>query len=540
MLPRLFLLLLLFLNSIAGQAQLLDQAPESGLKSPRACISTHLYYLQDEHFSRDSSAVALAPIEGMSLKKRGKRAIQLKQIYDGLGVYFSIRKIPDHPEYFEDSTTRDHIYHVSKEYPQIYLERINGQWVYSKETVYAIPGIHQQVYPYGMDRLLNLLQGLGDNKLFGLYYWQWIAIIALFLIGVLFYRFMIFITDRVLVVLFRKLKLYKTIDAFILPMARPFSWFMVMTMLRIMLPILQLPARFQSLLMIALKIMQPLFLVIVIYRIVDLLGDYFAHLASKTESTLDDQLVPLMRRFMKVIVVIVGILFVLQNLDYDITTLLAGISIGGLAFALAAQDTIKNLFGSLMIFVDRPFQIGDWVTGSGFDGTVEEVGFRSTRIRTFHNSVTTIPNGQIADMTVDNMGMRSFRRYRTMISVTYDTSAEAMEVFVEGLRKIVQVHPDTRKDYYHVYFNAYGAHSLDILFYIFFKVPDWGEELRARHEINLEIIKLAEHLGIRMAFPTTTIHVEDFPGQPSLTPAPEAKIALEERMSSFFNPKKGH
>jgi MscS family membrane protein len=247
---------------------------------------------------------------------------------------------------------------------------------------------------------------------------------------------------------------------------------------------------------------------------------YFSKLAEKTESTLDDQLVPLIRKTLKALVVIIGTLFVLkEGLEVDIVPFLTGLSIGGLAFALAAQDTIKNFFGSIMIFIDKPFQVGDWITSGDVDGTVEEVGFRSTRVRTFRNSVMYIPNGKIADATIDNHGLRQYRRFYTTLTVTYDTPPQLMEIFVEGLRKIVESHPDTRKDGYHIYFNNLSSYSQDIMFYIFFEVPNWAEELRCRHEILVSIVKLANNLGVRFAFPTQTLHMEDFPGKNTLVPS---------------------
>ena len=141
---------------------------------------------------------------------------------------------------------------------------------------------------------------------------------------------------------------------------------------------------------------------------------------------------------------------------------MATLSIGGLAFALAAQDTIKNFFGSLMIFVDKPFQVGQWITAPGIDGTVEEVGLRSTRIRTFSNSLIYVPNGKLADATIDNHGLRAYRRFSTQLAITYDTPPELIEVFVEGLRKIVLDHPTTWKDNFHIYMNDLNSHSLDI------------------------------------------------------------------------------
>jgi MscS family membrane protein len=170
-------------------------------------------------------------------------------------------------------------------------------------------------------------------------------------------------------------------------------------------------------------------------------------------------------------VVAIGLLYVLQSLNFDITTLLAGISIGGIALALAAQDTLKNFFGSLMIFIDKPFQIGDWINFNEVDGTVEEVGFRSTRVRTFANSLVYVPNGKLADSTIDNFGLRQYRRFSTTISLTYDTPTALIRQFVDGLNEIVANHPDTRKDFWEVKLNTMGSHSLNIMFYIFFAVP---------------------------------------------------------------------
>ena len=193
--------------------------------------------------------------------------------------------------------------------------------------------------------------------------------------------------------------------------------------------------------------------------------------------------------------------------------LFAFLLIGGLAFALAAQDTIKNFFGSLMIFIDKPFQIGDWITSSNIDGTVEEVGFRSTRIRTFRNSVISVPNGALADLTIDNNGLRQYRRFRTIIKITYDTPADVVEMYVEGLKKLLHAHPATNKENYEIHFNDLGDSSLDILFYVFFEAPTWSDELRCRQEMLLQIMKLTEHLGIEFAFPTQTMHVQSFPGK---------------------------
>jgi MscS family membrane protein len=171
-----------------------------------------------------------------------------------------------------------------------------------------------------------------------------------------------------------------------------------------------------------------------------------------------------------------------------------------------------------MIFVDKPFQIGDWINFDGVDGTVEEVGLRSTRLRTFANSLVYVPNGPLADKVINNMGLRVYRRFTTDVGVTYDTPPELIESFVEGIEELVKAHPITRKDYYEVHLNSFGASSLNVLVYVFFQAPDWSTELKARHELMLGIIQLANLLGVRFAFPTQTLQIEEVPGQGSLAP----------------------
>ncbi len=234
-----------------------------------------------------------------------------------------------------------------------------------------------------------------------------------------------------------------------------------------------------------------------------------------------------MRKTLKVFVVALGFIFVLQNMDVDVGSLIAGASLGGLAFTLAAKDTVANLFGSVSIFADRPFQVGDWVVIEGAEGIVEEVGMRSTRLRTFYGSLVTMPNSKIANATVDNYGMRVYRRTVATLDVTYDTTPEAMEAFCDGIRAILQANPKVRKDYYEVHFTAFAASSLQVMVYFFFKVSSWSEELRERHHVFLEILRLAKGINVEFAFPTQTLHVDSLAqatAPASRTPPSEASL----------------
>tara|TARA_B100001123_G_scaffold407887_1_gene500526 strand:- start:23271 stop:24533 length:1263 start_codon:yes stop_codon:yes gene_type:complete len=261
-------------------------------------------------------------------------------------------------------------------------------------------------------------------------------------------------------------------------------------------------------------------LVVLGFRGIDILTDVLQRRAEKTVSRIDDQLVPLVNTTLKGLVVLLGALFVLGNLGVNVTSLLAGLGLGGLAVALAAQDTIRNLLGGVTIFADRPFQVGDWVVVDEIEGTVEHVGFRSSRIRTFYNSVVSVPNARIVDTHVDNMGLREWRRYKTTLAIAYHSTPSQVQAFVEGVRALIRSNPGMRKDYYIVEFHGFGAASLDILVYCFINAPNWNDELRTRHILNLDIMRLAEDLGVEFAFPTQTLHVASMP-------SPEQDVSRE-------------
>jgi len=194
-------------------------------------------------------------------------------------------------------------------------------------------------------------------------------------------------------------------------------------------------------------------------------------------------------------------------------SVLAGLGVGGLAVALAAQQTLANLLGSLIIMFEKPFAVGHSVKVQGIEGTVENVGFRSTQIRTFHNSLVTIPSSQLVNSTIDNMELREYRQVNMVLNLTYDTPVEKIEDFIEGIKQLLETHPDTRKDNIQVFFYDLGPHSLDILLNFFMQVPDREAELSVRQRVLIDILRLAETSGVQFAFPTQTLHIESLPGQ---------------------------
>ena len=198
---------------------------------------------------------------------------------------------------------------------------------------------------------------------------------------------------------------------------------------------------------------------------------------------------------------------IIQNLGYSVSSLLAGLGLGGLAFALAAKDSLANMFGSVTIFTDRPFQIGDWVKTPAVEGVVEDVGFRSTRIRTFEKTLVTIPNSKIANDTIENMDARPIRRIMMTVGVTYATSADQMEQAVEAIREILKTHPHVDQGYWLVYFTGFGASSLDIFIYCFADTKVWADYLDVRQSVNLLVMRKLNELGLEIAFPSQTVYL---------------------------------
>lgn len=248
-----------------------------------------------------------------------------------------------------------------------------------------------------------------------------------------------------------------------------------------------------------------------IYRLIDVLEHLLRQFTSKTDTLLDDQLVPMFRRAMRVFVVIVVFLFLAQNVfQWDIAALIAGLGIGGLALALAAKDLLANLFGSVTIFADRPFHMGDRIKLGGFDGMVEEVGFRTTRIRTLDGNLVTVPNSVMVNEAVENISRRPSIKRVLEIGVTYDTPPAKLQRGVEIVEEMLEARKDSFPEDYppRVYFSDFNASSLGIIVYYWFTPPDWWEYMAFNHGFNSELLRRFNEEGIEFAFPTQTVYVK--------------------------------
>ncbi|MGB0721633.1 MAG: mechanosensitive ion channel family protein [Gammaproteobacteria bacterium] len=503
-----------------------DTVVPSALSSPRATMETFLQAMNDIKRGQPGriddaiSALDLSGVNPLVQRERGSElAWTLLEIMDRTRRVDTAR-VPNRAEGAPWTFER---------YPQgtISVARVSdGRWLFSRAS---------------LERLTEIMDGLQEKKRVVstpdsagyqplslrlrqamprelrrtavlLEHWQWIAIALVIMLGVIADK----IGGLILATLVRRwrsserARFYGEIKDNLL---RPFALFAMAAVWWAGLNLLSLPDNVLAILLTAAKFLVTLSGVWGAYRLVDVLSAWLREKASGTATKVDDVLVPLLTRTAKVLITVVGIVFLADTLRMNITGLLAGLGLGGLAFALAAKDVVENLFGSVTVVVDRPFTVGDWVIIDDVEGTVEDMGFRSTRIRTFYNSVVSMPNSRMITAHVDNMGKRRYRRFKTTLGVAYDTPPAKIAAFCEGIRELVRLHPDTRKDYFHVYFNDLGASSLDIMVYIFFQCPDWSAELQARHAFLLDVMKLADKLGVEFAFPTRTLYMrqEDTP-----------------------------
>ena len=245
-----------------------------------------------------------------------------------------------------------------------------------------------------------------------------------------------------------------------------------------------------------------------INRSIDFVGYKLKNKALETESKVDDQLIPFAIDVSKVLTIVLGVVMILGNVfDVNVTALVTGLGIGGVAFALASKESLENLLGSFTIFFDKPFTVGDTVTLGGVTGTVEKVGFRSTRIRTFDKSVVTVPNKNIISTELDNLGARPVRRVKFNIGLTYDTSVENIKNIVDDIQKLIDDHPMTNQEG-KVRFLNFGASSLDIMVLYYVDSPDWEVLIDAQQKINFQIIDIVNKYKCEFAFPSTSVYIE--------------------------------
>ncbi len=273
--------------------------------------------------------------------------------------------------------------------------------------------------------------------------------------------------------------------------------------------IIHLPAAVTRIADGAIGVLGTLAVVLFVYALLDVVEHELTRYAQREDTGVDQTFVQMVRIFSRVIVIAVGTIYLLKAISgKPMTTLLAGLGIGGLALALASQDTLKNFFGSIVIMLDKPFNVGQRVVVDGYDGVVEGIGFRSSRVRTLTGHLVTVPNEKMASANIENIGRRPSIRRLSNITITYDTPLEKVEKAVKIIREILENHEGMHPDFPpRVYFNEFNDASLNILMIYWYHPPDYWAFVAFSERVNLQIMHEFEKEGIEFAFPTTTTYL---------------------------------
>lgn len=246
-----------------------------------------------------------------------------------------------------------------------------------------------------------------------------------------------------------------------------------------------------------------------LYNLQDIHSVIFKKFQEKLNVEVDKILFPFVSKFLRIVTILIALTIIAQEWDYDINGLIAGLGLGGLAFALAAQNTLSNFFGGMVIITDKPFSIGDWIKTPSVEGTVEDINIRSTRIRTFADAITTVPNSTLANEPIINWSRMGKRRVTFNLGVTYTTPKDKLEKCIAKIKVMLEEHPEIHKQTIFVRFNDYGESSLDIFLYFFTVTTNWGEFLRVKEDVNFKIMEILENEGVSVAFPSRSIYFEN-------------------------------
>ena len=492
------------------------------LSNPNATLYTHIYFLMPDSYDIDKSAATIKDIPRNEAREKAKK---IKEILDGNGLRIDFAKVPKNPDYVDTLSTalQNKGMNVNRyapfpiRMPAIYVVKEGNKWYFSKETIESVDKLYEKTFPWEFSYFEKKFPEYFKKTAFGILIWKPLTILFFIVLSILLY----FLVRPILYFVFRQIqRLFfrrsgEGSTKIIHELVKPVVFIIIIRLFKSLLPSLQL-LDWNALLVTGIRIAETVFWIFVFMKLMKIALSFYYDYSSSTESKLDKQLAPLLGKLMYVIVVLIGFLHILTLFGVDPKTVLTGGAIGGIALAFAAQDTVKNLIGTVVIFLDKPFQLEDWVVIGGVEGTVEKVGFRSTRLRAADTTLYQIPNSKVTEMEINNKGLRVFRRYMTELGIRYDTPPDLIEAFMEGIKEIIRLHPETRSQNYNVEFVGFGDSALRIMVNVYFEHHDWGMEQASKSVLHMAIVKLAAELNVQFAFPSSTLMIEQFPGKESL------------------------
>jgi MscS family membrane protein len=350
-------------------------------------------------------------------------------------------------------------------------------------------------------------------RLFGSTILQWAAAFAVFALFLFFRRRLTALVQYILNAVAKQI--VSSITTPILNVVhKPIKWAILLIGLKLSLAFLTFDTTTEEHITDLFFTMEIILLIWAFFKIIHFMQNNHEKILHKAYDQSVKNFINLAITFLKIAIVTIFAIILLRAWGYNPSTLVASLGLFGMAVALAAQDTTKNIFGAMMIFADKPFRIGDWIKTQSTEGIIEEIGMRSTKIRTFEDAVISVPNGVLANDSIINWTKRSKRRIKMSLTLTYSTTAQQMQEILKELRELLQNDPDVHPDTIFVHFLDFNDSSLGILCYFFTKTVNWGEYMRIRERLNLEFMRIVEQNNASFAFPSRSIYIENEQKQP--------------------------
>lgn len=330
------------------------------------------------------------------------------------------------------------------------------------------------------------------------------------IIGVLFRRLIVKWLIHFLLQLAKKTK--TELDEMIIhALDRPAKAFVLFSSFWLAVNVLTLPAALQGFLG---KIYRTIIILLVFwffYRASGSMMWCFERAINKKEKKASPMLLAFFRKAIKAFIILVEVFMIIKEWGFDISGLVAGLGIGGLAISLAAKDAASNLIGSITIMLDKTYKIGDWIETEKVEGTVEELGFRSTKIRTFSDALVTVPNAVMSNEPVTNWSKMGKRKVSYTLQIPLDTPLDKIEVLLEKIKDMLKSHPDVNQDVIAVNLQGFGEATLKVLIHYFTKTTSWVTYLKVTEDVNLKVLRIFEEVDIPITVPVQRMLVEDKP-----------------------------
>jgi MscS family membrane protein len=493
----------------------LGRPPSSwDLSTPRRSVETFLEVARGGHYRLAGHLLDLSSIPAGDQAGQGKRlarrlAVVLRHIHPG--GFGALSNDPSGAAEKSVSSDEEVVARtrIDGSEIQIRLSRhpIKGAtaiWLFSGATVGEIDSLYQhQGEGWAGDHLPAVFL---DWQLWGIQLWQWIGLSLAVLLALILGTLAALVGQRVLLRL-AAITPGRWDDALVKRTRGPLVIALGVGILVLLLPALSLGPAPSAVLLGLAKLLAILSLGWFLVRIIDVVGELFLGHYRERKDSMGMAMVPVARKMLKPLVIAILLVVVLQNAGMNVGGLLAGLGIGGLALALSAKSTLENLLGSIIISIDRPFGIGDTIKVGDLSGTVEDLGLRSTRLRTLERTVVTIPNAQMADAKVENFGRRDRMRFFTRLGLQHDTTPDQLRFMVDEAKRYLLAHPRVIQDSFSVRFIGFADWALSIEVIAYVSTSDWDEFTGIREAMLMDMGDLVERSGSRFALPTRTVCV---------------------------------